>query len=247
MRSSKLLLAIAACAISMSSFAQVKSGDNPTTVNGGSVLELESTNKGLLLPRIALTNTLTWGLLGTPVAGMHVFNTNTSVISNPTYPTLSAKIGEYYWDGGGWVALAPVRSIFLSATGNSQLVNTGSNDLLFQNELVDKANNFDPATSTFTASSGGIYLITSYLRFSADPANPRPRVGFATVVDIVGGASTQITGGIALVDDWGFSTGAIQIQLTSGQQVRLRLGVTAAAGDQRLLDIKRLEITKIAD
>lgn len=109
MKSSKLLLAIAACAISVSSFAQVKIGDNPTTINGGSVLELESTNKGLLMPRISLTNTTTWGLAGTSAAGMHVFNTNTGITStNTTYPTLAAKIGEYYWDGTGWVALAPL-------------------------------------------------------------------------------------------------------------------------------------------
>jgi hypothetical protein len=62
---------------SVHSFAQVKIGDNPTTINPGSVLELESTNKGLMMPRIALTNTTTWGLLGTAAAGMHVYNTNT--------------------------------------------------------------------------------------------------------------------------------------------------------------------------
>lgn len=90
-------------------FAQVKIGDNPTSINPGSALEIESTNKGLLMPRIALTNTTTWGLAGTSAAGMHVYNTNTGITStNTTYPTLEAKIGEYYWDGTGWVALETV-------------------------------------------------------------------------------------------------------------------------------------------
>lgn len=39
---------------------------------------------------------------------MHVYNTNAAIVStNTAYPTLAAKIGEYYWDGTGWVALAP--------------------------------------------------------------------------------------------------------------------------------------------
>ncbi|WP_254411163.1 hypothetical protein [Dyadobacter diqingensis] len=92
---------------SSASFAQIKAGDNPTTINPGSVLELESTNKGLLMPRISLTNTTTWGLAGTAVAGMHVYNTNLSITStNPAYPTIAAKKGEYYWDGTGWVAIS---------------------------------------------------------------------------------------------------------------------------------------------
>ncbi|MBO9611356.1 MAG: hypothetical protein J7619_01605 [Dyadobacter sp.] len=105
----RLLIASLVVLSATASFAQVKIGDNPTTINPGSVLELESANKGLLMPRIGLTNTTVWGLLGTPAAGMHVYNTNASIVStNTAYPTLEAKIGEYYWDGTGWVALATV-------------------------------------------------------------------------------------------------------------------------------------------
>jgi len=83
--------------------AQVKVGDNPGTINGGSALEIESTNKGLLMPRVALTSTTTWGLAGTPTAGMSVYNTGTGLSSsNTAYP--AAGVGEYYWDGTGWVS-----------------------------------------------------------------------------------------------------------------------------------------------
>ncbi|WP_254411171.1 hypothetical protein [Dyadobacter diqingensis] len=94
---------------STSLFAQVKIGTNPTVINPGSALEIESATKAFLMPRISLTNTTTWGLDGTAAAGMHVFNTNTAITSsNPNYPTLISKIGEYYWDGTGWVAIAPL-------------------------------------------------------------------------------------------------------------------------------------------
>jgi hypothetical protein len=106
------LAAIAAATLFTSStlFAQVKIGDNSTVINLGSALEIESANKGFLMPRISLSNTTTWGLLGTAAAGMHVYNTNPAInSSSQAYPTLPAKIGEYYWDGNGWVGLAPAQ------------------------------------------------------------------------------------------------------------------------------------------
>jgi hypothetical protein len=82
--------------------SQVKFGTSPTTINAGSVLELESTNKGLLFPRVSLTATTAWGLAGTAVAGMSVYNTNAAITGTVAYPTTGA--GLYYFDGTGWVS-----------------------------------------------------------------------------------------------------------------------------------------------
>ena len=83
--------------------AQVKVGDNPTTINAGSALEVESTNKAFMMPRIGLTTTTTWGLLGIATAGMTCYNTNAAITSsNTAYPVNG--IGEYFWDGTGWVS-----------------------------------------------------------------------------------------------------------------------------------------------
>ncbi|WAC42515.1 hypothetical protein [Pedobacter sp. SL55] len=90
--------------------AQVKIGDNPTTVNKASILELEHSSKGLLFPRVNLTNTTSWGLAAgsTPVAGMVVYNTKTVATGfsgTVAYPALLPDgTGLYYWDGNGWVA-----------------------------------------------------------------------------------------------------------------------------------------------
>jgi hypothetical protein len=57
-------------------FAQVKIGNNVTTVNPAAILELESTNKGLLLPRITDTS-----LVINPPDGMLIYvlnNTSTT-------------------------------------------------------------------------------------------------------------------------------------------------------------------------
>lgn len=91
--------------------AQVKIGDNPTTINKAAILELESGNKGLLFPRVNLTNTTVWGLAAgsTPVAGMVVYNLKTTASGfsgTAAYPAHSSDgTGIYYWDGTGWVSL----------------------------------------------------------------------------------------------------------------------------------------------
>ncbi len=82
--------------------AQVKIGNNPTTINAGSLLELESTDKGLLFSRVSLTATTTWGLAGTAVAGMSIYNTNAAITGSIAYPAGGA--GLYYFDGTGWVS-----------------------------------------------------------------------------------------------------------------------------------------------
>jgi hypothetical protein len=94
-----LLIALAA---GFTANAQVKFGDNATTINPGSLLELESTNKGLLFPRISLTSTTSWGLSGTAVAGMSIYNTNAAITGSSIYRALGA--GMYYFDGTGWVS-----------------------------------------------------------------------------------------------------------------------------------------------
>jgi hypothetical protein len=84
-----------------------KFGENPTVKNEGAVLELESTNKGVILPRVSIANTTTWGLAGTATRGMAIYNINTAVTGTTTYPVASGDgTGLYFWDGTGWAATA---------------------------------------------------------------------------------------------------------------------------------------------
>ena len=77
--------------------AQVKIGDNVNTINASSILELESTTKGVLFPRVALTSTTAFAPLAAHVAGMTVYNTATAGDVTP---------GMYTNDGTQWVKLA---------------------------------------------------------------------------------------------------------------------------------------------
>jgi len=98
--------------------AQVKIGNNPSTINSASLLELETTNKGFVLPRVALTSLNSSNPLpSNPLQGTIVFNTNTSVGSG---------IGLYYWNGSAWVAVTSG-----SGGGNAWSLtgNSGTNSL----------------------------------------------------------------------------------------------------------------------
>lgn len=101
----------------------MKIGDNATTIDPGSVLELESTNRGLLFTRIAFTDKKTWGLAGnTPVEGMVVYNTNAT--SGPD----GLQKGLAVWKNGQWVSVdeTPYFHVNSTASGNSTLSNSGA-------------------------------------------------------------------------------------------------------------------------
>lgn len=75
--------------------AQVKIGDNANTINVNSMLELESTNKGFLPPRIALNNlNAVTPLTSTTPSGMLIYSSGGTVSD-----------GYYYWNAAKWIPL----------------------------------------------------------------------------------------------------------------------------------------------
>lgn len=86
--------------ITFSSFGQV--GINTENPNNDAYLELSSTDKGLLIPRLSLVSTDSPSPLTMHVAGMIVFNTNSAGASeNIVYP------GLYINNGESWEHLEP--------------------------------------------------------------------------------------------------------------------------------------------
>ena len=112
--------------------AQVKIGDNPTTIDPNSLLELESTTQGLLYPRVSLTSTTSYSplvavnpltLLVEKQAGMTVYNTAT--ISDVTP-------GLYVNDGFNWIRVSD-KNIYNdnAAITSARTVTLNNNDLTF--------------------------------------------------------------------------------------------------------------------
>ena len=77
----------------MLAFGQI--GVNTDFPDNSSALEIQSTTRGLLIPRVTLTSDLTSpNPVTSPATGLLVFNSGTN-----------QAIGFYYWDGVHWVAL----------------------------------------------------------------------------------------------------------------------------------------------
>lgn len=72
-------------------FAQVKIGDNPTTIGASSSLELESTNKALLLSRVANTTAIS-----APINGMLIYDVSASCIKAYQNGAWTACLGDNF-------------------------------------------------------------------------------------------------------------------------------------------------------
>lgn len=148
--------------------AQLKLGANATTVNANSILEMETTNKGLLLPRVALTSTTAFAPLTAHVAGMSVYNTATVGDVTPGY---------YCNDGAKWIKIVDT-NIY---TGDGAL--TG-------NRTVTQAAN----TLAFTSTATNGFSVDG-TTFSVDAANNRVGIGTtapSTKLHATGALTTQI-------------------------------------------------------
>lgn len=84
--------------LSLTGFAQ-NVGISPTGVapNTSAGLDINFSNKGLLIPRVSLISTTDVATIPTPANSLLVYNTNAGMSSG--------SIGYWYWDGTKWVKL----------------------------------------------------------------------------------------------------------------------------------------------
>ncbi|MEJ7647011.1 MAG: hypothetical protein WKF87_20605 [Chryseolinea sp.] len=121
--------------------AQVKIGNNPNVIDANSILELESTNKGFLPPRVALNSfNLVTPLTGTVPAGMLVYSTGGTLAN-----------GYYYWSGSQWIA-------FISPGVSSIVSKTATATLLKSENFVVASNDITLTLPAITAADNGLSM-----------------------------------------------------------------------------------------
>ena len=108
--------------LSTVSFAQV--GVGTTSPLASSALDVTATNKGLLVPRVALTGSSDIVTIGSPATSLLVYNTATAGTSpNNVIP------GYYYYTGTKWERLtnsgANSVGAFTTATANGATITGG--------------------------------------------------------------------------------------------------------------------------
>jgi hypothetical protein len=96
--------------------AQVKVGNNPTTINSNAVVEMEASNKGMLLPRVTLTATDNPAPLTAHVPGMMVYNTATGGTGKT-----AVVPGIYLNDGTKWALMYSSANKDTSSNGSAQV------------------------------------------------------------------------------------------------------------------------------
>jgi hypothetical protein len=121
--------------------AQVKIGNNPTTINANSLLELESTNKGFLPPRVVLNDlNAVAPLTGTVPVGMLIFSTGGTVAD-----------GYYYWDGSKWIAFMDLGEVAITSK-------TATATLTKAETFVVASNDITLTLPAITASDNGLTI-----------------------------------------------------------------------------------------
>jgi hypothetical protein len=137
------LFTIAVLLLAVFAKGQVKIGNNPNTINANSLLELESTNKGFLPPRVALGSLdAVAPLTGTVPAGMMVYSSGGAVAD-----------GFYFWDGAKWATL-----------GHTQMVAKSANATLLKTETFVLASGTITLTlPVVTAADNGLTITVKHI------------------------------------------------------------------------------------
>jgi hypothetical protein len=132
----KIRITLLLLVFSIYASAQIKIGNNPSTINSNSLLEMESTDKGFLPPRVALNSlSAVAPLTGTVPAGMLIFSSGGTVAD-----------GYYFWDGAQWVSVGAGKMNMVTKSATTTLTKTetfvlASGDITLTLPTVTSADN----------------------------------------------------------------------------------------------------------
>jgi trimeric autotransporter adhesin len=129
---------LGACLIYLNTIAQQNVGIGTNTPNASSLLELKSSNKGLLVPRVNLISETDIATIVNPATSLFIYNTNNSLPDGE---------GHYFWNGTKWSKFATrsnLANLTWSITGNSGTnVSTDFIGTVDDKPLVFKTNNIE--------------------------------------------------------------------------------------------------------
>ncbi|MFY9353271.1 MAG: tail fiber domain-containing protein [Bacteroidales bacterium] len=133
-------------------FMQVKAqnvgiGSSLFTPDASAGLEIQFSDKGLLIPRVSLTSTSSAAPITSPATSLLVYNTATTGDVTPGY---------YYWNGNQWVRFATGVTAGITSIGpGTSSTETGSSGLTFNPNPITTTGTIALANSGVTAGTYG--------------------------------------------------------------------------------------------
>lgn len=118
---------------------QAQTGIGTTTPNASAKLDVYSTNKGFLPPRVTLTSTTDAATIASPAEGLLVYNVG----------SVGLQAGYYYWNGANWATIATATS-----AGNG----VTAADLVKIYDGIGNAASINTNGVTFSVTTSGKYL-----------------------------------------------------------------------------------------
>lgn len=103
---------------SIINYSQVSINRTGTPPNSSAMLDINSTNRGVLLPRIFLQSLLDSVTIPNPAPSLLVFNTN---------PNLEGGKGYYVWSGNNWTLMMSATNSFIR--GKNKFLTVVNNDV----------------------------------------------------------------------------------------------------------------------
>jgi hypothetical protein len=156
-----------------------QTGIGTTTPEASAKLDISSTNKGFLPPRITLTSLTDNTTIPNPATGLLVYNTGNNV---------GLVAGYYYWNGSSWATIATATGSGVSASyarGSrtaAQTTGLSTNGLVAFTQVDQSAGqdiSLNTSTGQITLAAGKTYRLQAQVpSFQTSNSDARPQFGW---------------------------------------------------------------------
>jgi len=196
-----------------------QTGIGTTTPEASAKLDVSSSNKGFLPPRITLSSVTDNTTIPNPATGLLVYNTGNNV---------GLVAGYYYWNGSGWATIATATGSGVSASyargsrTSGQTTGLSTNGLVVFTQVDQSAGqdiSLNTTTGQITLAAGRTYRLQAQIpNFQTSNADGRPQFGWynETTGAYVGSSSASYSA--ASTAGWGASGGLSDAVITTSTQ-----------------------------
>jgi hypothetical protein len=222
-------------------------GIGTSSPDASAALDITSTNKGMLIPRVALTGATDAITVPSPATGLLVYNTNNSVIdgvgiylnsgtsSAPSWGRIISQSATYY---------SP--TIKLSVKGNSTVLTTGAGAYgnLTLGNVSFSDGNYNTTTNKYTVPSNGYYQISANITYSSN-ANGYNN---ASLNSRINGTTNYTLATFSAVNSDFYSGGTLTLPLVAGDTIELTvIGCAGCSATQYYWKNPSMTILKVSN